>query len=138
MAPSSAPAIGATQNSQSWPSAQPPTNTATPVLRAGFTEVFWHPNRPQLLNQGGTGIFPEYRNNGLGRWLKAAMLHKVLRERPEVKFVRTSNADSNAPMVKINRELGFKPYISQCMWQVEVEKTREYLASEQLAVNSQQ
>jgi hypothetical protein len=33
------PAIGATQNSQSWPSAQPPAKIATPVLRAGFTEV---------------------------------------------------------------------------------------------------
>ena len=34
-----APAIGATQNSQSCCSAQPPTNSAGPVLRAGFTEV---------------------------------------------------------------------------------------------------
>ena len=38
-APSRAPTIGATQNSQSCASAQPPTNSATPVLRAGFTEV---------------------------------------------------------------------------------------------------
>src|SRR5882672_1534009 len=38
-APSAPPAIGATQNSHSCSSAQPPANTATPVLRAGFTEV---------------------------------------------------------------------------------------------------
>ena len=31
--------MGATQNSQSWLTAQSPTNSATPVLRAGFTEV---------------------------------------------------------------------------------------------------
>ena len=31
---------GATQNSQSCASAQPPTNSAGPVLRAGLTEVF--------------------------------------------------------------------------------------------------
>ena len=30
--------MGATQKSQSCASAQPPTNTAGPVLRAGFTE----------------------------------------------------------------------------------------------------
>ncbi len=24
---------------------------------AGFTEVFWHPNRPALLDQGATGVF---------------------------------------------------------------------------------
>ena len=36
---SAAPRMGATQNSHSWPSAQPPTSSAGPVLRAGFTEV---------------------------------------------------------------------------------------------------
>ncbi len=38
-APSSPPMIGATQNSQSCSIAPPPTYTATPVLRAGLTEV---------------------------------------------------------------------------------------------------
>src|SRR5262245_38727205 len=35
-----APTIGATQNSQSWLSAAVSANNATPVERAGFTEVF--------------------------------------------------------------------------------------------------
>ena len=33
------PTNGAIQNSQSWATAQPPTNKAGPVLRAGLTEV---------------------------------------------------------------------------------------------------
>ena len=33
------PMIGANQNSHSWLTAQPPTNRAGPVERAGFTEV---------------------------------------------------------------------------------------------------
>ena len=37
---SAAPTIGATQKSQSCASAQPPTKSAGPVLRAGFTDVF--------------------------------------------------------------------------------------------------
>ncbi|MBI5305026.1 MAG: hypothetical protein HY868_23040 [Chloroflexi bacterium] len=94
---------------------------------AGFTEVFWHPNRPEILQQAGTGVFPEFRTHGLGRWLKAAMLEKVLRERPQVKFVRTGNADSNAAMLKINNELGFKPYISHAIWQIETARALEYL-----------
>jgi len=77
-----------------------------------------------------TGVFPQYRNQGLGRWLKAAMLERVLRERPEVKFVRTGNADSNAAMLKINNQLGFKPYIASALWQVELSKVQGYLNGE--------
>ena len=95
---------------------------------AGFTETVWNPSRPEILYQDMTGVFPEYRNKGLGRWLKAAMIDKVLRERPEVKFIRTENADSNAAMLKINHELGFKPYISNPIWQIPLEKVEAYLA----------
>src|SRR5262245_16200107 len=38
-APAAPPSSGATQNSQSCAIAQPPTNSAGPVLRAGFTDV---------------------------------------------------------------------------------------------------
>lgn len=93
---------------------------------AGYTEVFWNPHRPYILTQGATGVFPQYRNQGLGRWLKATMLERVLRERPEVRFVRTGNADSNAAMLKINQELGFKPYLAHCVWQVETTRVEEY------------
>ena len=96
---------------------------------AGFTEVLWNPNRPAILSQGGTGVFPEFRNHGLGRWLKAAMLDKVLRERSQVQFIRTGNADTNAAMLKINFELGFKPYISNIVWQIRIERLAEYIGS---------
>jgi len=94
---------------------------------AGFTETTWNPNRPEILNQDMTGVFPEFRNQGLGRWLKAAMLAKVLRERPQIKFVRTGNADVNEPMLKINTELGFKPYMASIIWQAEISRIRAYL-----------
>ncbi len=94
----------------------------------------WNANRAEILNQGATGVFPNYRNKGLGRWLKAAMLDKILRERTQVKYIRTGNADSNAPMLKINHELGFKPYISRCVWQIETAKVLEYLGQHQSAI----
>lgn len=95
---------------------------------AGYTEVLWNPNRPGLVDQGMTGVFTEYRNRGLGRWLKAEMLERILRERPQASFVRTGNADMNAPMMKINNELAFKPYIAECVWQIETEKAAAYLS----------
>lgn len=66
-------------------------------------------------------MMAEHRGCGLGKWLKAAMLGRVLRERPEAKEIRTGNADSNAPMLAINHRLGFKPYFAGTKWQVEPE-----------------
>lgn len=94
---------------------------------AGFTEIMWNPKRPDVCSQGGTGVWPQYRNRGLGRWLKAAMLEKILTEYPQIKFVRTGNADSNAAMLNINQELGFKPYMSQVIWQIETSSLLAYL-----------
>jgi GNAT superfamily N-acetyltransferase len=94
---------------------------------AGYTEVLWNPNRPEIILQGITGVFPKYRNKGLGRWIKAEMLQKVCARRPQARYVRTENADINAPMMKINDELGFQPYIAEITWQIETEKVAAYL-----------
>ncbi|WP_110514468.1 GNAT family N-acetyltransferase [Herpetosiphon llansteffanensis] len=97
---------------------------------AGFTEIFWHRERPHVVQQGDTGVFEHYRNHGLGRWLKAAMVDYIRHELPMVQFVRTTNANSNAPMLKINQALGFKPYLSQTMWQLSREQLAVYLNNE--------
>ncbi|MDX1932839.1 MAG: GNAT family N-acetyltransferase [Capsulimonadales bacterium] len=94
---------------------------------AGITEMLWNPHRPTHIHQGITAVWPEYRGKGLGRWLKAEMLEKVLRERPAVTLVRTENADVNAPMLKINTELGFRPYRAEYVWQIETARARAYL-----------
>jgi GNAT superfamily N-acetyltransferase len=94
---------------------------------AGFTEVGWRPGKPDLIEQFGTAVFTEYQNRGVGRWLKAAMLEKILRDRPEATRVQTGNADLNAPMLSINNQLGFKPYVATINWQVEVAAAQAYL-----------
>jgi len=94
---------------------------------ARYTETTWNPNRPEIRMQEMTGVFPRFRNKGLGRWLIAVMLDQVLKEHPEIKYVRTGNADSNAAMLKINNELGIKPYMANTLWQVEIQKVMDYL-----------
>lgn len=93
----------------------------------GFTEVNWRPDKPGLLTQSGTVVNPAYRGRGLGRWLKATMLDLVLRERQQVTRVRTSNADSNESMLRINEALGFRQLRTETGWQVGTDKAREFL-----------
>lgn len=94
---------------------------------AGYTEVFYDRALPHVLQQGDTGVLPKYRGHGLGKWLKGTMVERVPREWPEVKFIRTGNANSNAPMLRINHAMGFRSYKDWTIWQVEVTKVKEYL-----------
>jgi GNAT superfamily N-acetyltransferase len=97
----------------------------------GDTEVFWNPNRPQLVWQGFTGVLPDHQGQGLGHWVKAAMLQRILTERPEARHIRTGNADMNAPMLKINEELGFRLFSTEMMWQIPLQRVQIYLSSSQ-------
>lgn len=92
---------------------------------AGYTAMFLNPTIPDLGQQGDTGVFPEYRGRGLGRWLKAAMILRLVDERPGVTRVRTGNAQTNAPMLKINYEMGFTPFREERIWQLDVAKAQQ-------------
>ena len=72
--------------------------------------------------------FQSFRGKGLGRWLKPAMLERVRRERPEARFIRTGNADSNTAMLGIKPGAALsRPYLSRCVWQLETEKALAYV-----------
>jgi GNAT superfamily N-acetyltransferase len=101
---------------------------------AGFTQTGYHVNRPHLMNQWGTGVHPDFRGHGLGAWLKSAMIDRALRERPQVDRIRTGNADSNGPMLRINHALGFKPFISRKEYQVDIPATLEKLRQREPSV----
>ena len=92
---------------------------------AGYTRLWPSPFRPELAGQDDTGVMPAHRNRGLGRWLKAAMILKFLEENPNVKWVDTWNASSNAAMLSINHAMGFKAVLT---WQ-----TREIASDELIA-----
>lgn len=94
---------------------------------AGFTEMVWHPDNPAIAFQGDTGVLPAHRGHALGKWLKATMLDRLRRERPQVHVVRTGNADSNEAMLGINRALGFRQAEGGTAYQLDVEELARHL-----------
>jgi len=77
---------------------------------SGLTEVTYAPDEATMLWQGLTGVADAYLGRGLGKWLKAAMMLRVRREFPNVRFVVTGNASSNEAMLSINERLGFRTH----------------------------
>jgi mycothiol synthase len=114
----------------------PTTSRWTLVVRAragdvpvGFTELVLDDARPTIAEQETTVVVPAHRGHGLGTWLKAEMLDRLMREGPQVRFVRTGMADANAPMRSINERLGFALYSAITAWQVAVEDAERYLSA---------
>ncbi|AWT34654.1 GNAT family N-acetyltransferase [Deinococcus arenae] len=92
-------------------------DTRTGQLDA-YSEVFWMPERAALVYQGATAVRPSARGQGLGKWVKAAMLRHVLHACPGARWIQTNNANENAPMLGINVALGFAPYSTFTEWQL--------------------
>jgi mycothiol synthase len=92
---------------------------------SGMTDVSWAPYRRTHIEQQFTGVRPDARGRGLGKWIKAAMVLHVHALYPDAELISTGNAGSNAPMLKINRAMGFKAYRTAMDYQVGVDRLRE-------------
>ncbi|HEX4978912.1 MAG TPA: GNAT family N-acetyltransferase [Acidimicrobiales bacterium] len=84
---------------------------------AGYTELLFEPHSGDHAEQGWTAVRPEHRGHGIGRWLKAVNILRLLEERPEVEAVDTWNAFSNGPMLAINVAMGFELVRAYNGWQ---------------------
>jgi GNAT superfamily N-acetyltransferase len=93
----------------------------------GLSEIIIQKHQPDLAWQGDTGVHPDHRNQGLGRWLKAATITKVIGEHPEIERIDTGNAGSNAPMLNINVQMGYRPILLSNAWQGDLAVVRERL-----------
>jgi mycothiol synthase len=91
---------------------------------SAITDVSWAPHRKTIVYQRFTGVLPSARGRGLGKWVKAAMLLHLRELYPDFQWVSTDNAGSNAPMLAINKKLGFRQYRAGTEYQM----TRDQLA----------
>jgi len=90
---------------------------------SGMTEIFFSDeNIPEQVNTGLTGVKSIYRGRGLGKWLKASMLHFIKENLPKTEYIVTGNADHNAPMLSINTRLGFKHYLQRRSYKFTIDK----------------
>lgn len=97
---------------------------------AGFTEVTYDVRVPHLIWQQGTAVIDAHRGHRLGLWMKAAMLERILAERTLARYIRTGNANTNAQMLAINTQLGFKPAWSSALWQLTLADARRAVGLE--------
>jgi mycothiol synthase len=85
---------------------------------SAITDTSWAPHRAAIIEQRFTGVRPDARGRGLGKWIKAAMLAHLHVLYPDAQWVATENAGSNAPMLAINKKLGFKQYRAGTEYQI--------------------
>ena len=67
--------------------------------------------------QWDTLVLADHRGHRLGQLVKAANLRALRAGLPQVRRVVTWNAESNAPMLRVNRALGFEPVGRMVEWQ---------------------
>ena len=73
----------------------------------GYTQVRVTDETPRVAYQQDTLVVREHRGHRLGLRLKAANTLAVMAHNAQTRVVRTWNADDNAPMLAVNRALGY-------------------------------
>jgi GNAT superfamily N-acetyltransferase len=82
----------------------------------GFTDLVVPEHAPEMAFQWDTLVLAGHRGHRLGQLVKAANLRALHRELPDVGWVCTWNAESNEPMLRVNRAMGFRPVGRTVEW----------------------
>jgi ribosomal protein S18 acetylase RimI-like enzyme len=74
----------------------------------GFTELVIPGERKGDGEHYGTGVLPEHRGRGLGRWMKAEAIRQVRERYPDLGGLLADTVESNFHMRNINHALGYR------------------------------
>lgn len=86
----------------------------------GYTQVQVPGGHPEVAFQWDTLVMREHRGHRLGLRMKAASTLALMEECPATTSVRTWNAEENAPMLAVNRVVGYVHDAMMREWQKEV------------------
>jgi GNAT superfamily N-acetyltransferase len=98
--------------------------TAPDGSPAGLTQILVSRLRPAIGAQSDTGVVAAHRGLRLGRWLKADNLARARAHEPALAVIQTGNAESNAHMLAINVDQGYRPYRALASYQAPVADVR--------------
>ena len=74
---------------------------------AGFNQLVLRTEWPEVVENADTAVAVAHRGHGIGLWIKAVNLLRVIDDHPGAVCVETWNAASNEHMLRVNRRLGF-------------------------------
>lgn len=97
----------------------------------GFTGTYYPKNNVRGVNTGLTGVRKRYQRKGIGMYLKLLMVEHYLNY-DDFQLIITENAQSNAGMLKINYDIGFRHEFSWLGHEGEIESVKNYLHSKSL------
>ncbi|MFJ8141512.1 GNAT family N-acetyltransferase [Streptomyces sp. NPDC096013] len=87
---------------------------------AGFTELVVPGDGRGDGQHYGTGVLPEHRGHGLGRWMKSESIRDARERYPHLGGLLTDTADSNTHMRRINDGLGYTPTHTTHQYQLDL------------------
>lgn len=87
---------------------------------AGYTRIWVESESRERVDQGGTLVLDAHRGHRLGLAMKVTNLRAFQVAYPDVRRISTENAEQNAPMVKVNVELGFEIVEQSQVWQGDI------------------
>ncbi|MFE2044408.1 GNAT family N-acetyltransferase [Streptomyces sp. NPDC059477] len=87
---------------------------------AGFTELVVPGDGTGDAQHYGTGVLPEHRGHGLGRWMKAESIRRAHGRHPRLGGLLTDTAAGNTPMKRINDSLGYAPTHTTLRYQLDL------------------
>jgi GNAT superfamily N-acetyltransferase len=87
---------------------------------AGLTQIAVDPEQPTWGFQMITAVTKAHRGHRLGLLIKVAMMELIAEREPQLKTIVTGNSETNAHMIAINAELGYRLLDEFRSWELEV------------------